>query len=125
MIDLWKSRRKSYLTCYFWERDENDDYTERSEIVYKKRYTGYFTAEEVNSLNISTQIIENSFLIPEESLMILTNDKIDGLKENDIVKIEGKEKYYRVENIQRAPDKKQKFYNSSEHSSSHYISLRG
>lgn len=125
MIDLWKSRRKSYLTCYFWERDEDEDYVERNELVYNRAYTGCFYAEEVNSLNISSQIIGDSFLVPEETLMILTNDRIDGLKENDIVKIEGRDKIYRVENIQRAPDKKQKFYNKSEHSASHYISLRG
>lgn len=125
MIDLWKSRRKSYLNCYYWERDENDDYTERSEIVYKKEYSGFFTAEEMNSLTISSQVIGETFMLPEESLTILTNDRIDGLKENDIVKIDGREKCYRVENIQRAPDKKQRFFTKNGYSASHYISLRG
>lgn len=125
MIDLWKSRRKSYLNCYYWERDEDEDYVENNELVYKKRYSGRFTAEEVNSLTISSQVVAETFMVAEESLTILTNDFIDGLKENDIIKIEGRDKIYRVENIQRAPDKKQRFIAKQGYSASHYISLRG
>lgn len=125
MIDLWKSRRKNYLECYFWERNENEDYVEENELVYNQRYSGFFMAEEVSSLTVSPQQISDTFMFPEQTITLLTHDCIDNLKENDIVEIKGINKKFRVDSIQRANDKKQRFFIKEGYSASHYISLRG
>ena len=124
MIDLWTSRRKSYLKCYFWERDE-EEYTDYDEIIHNERPSGFFMAEEVNSFSAGSQVVGETFVVQEQMVTILTYDRIDKLKENDLVKLGDKNKFFRVENIQRAPDKKQKFFNKTKFSNAHYISLRG
>lgn len=125
MIDLKTSRRDMYLECTYWNQDEDEDYVENSEIVHKRIPTGYFKAKEINAYQISNQVVAESFMIDEEVINILTYDKIKRLKINDIVKIKGREKIYRVDNIQVFPFKQQRFYNITNYSNSYYISLRG
>lgn len=124
MIDLYKSRRDSYLVCDYWQQDENEDYVENNEIVYKRLPVGHFTAKEVSSYTRETNFLMESFATPQESVTLLTHDKIN-LRENDIVKIRPNEKIYRVDNIQKIPDKKQRFFMQTGYSSSYYIVLRG
>lgn len=124
MIDLWKSRRDVYLECEYWNQDENEDYVENNEIVYKKMPVGYFNAKEISSYTRDTSFIGETFAAPQETITLITHDKIN-LRENDIVRIKTSDKFYRVDSIQRVPEKKQRFFMKSNFSSSYYIMLRG
>lgn len=123
MIDLWKSRRDVYLTCDYWVQDDND-YVENNEIVHKKMPIGHFTAKEISSYTRDTAFLGETFATPQESITLITHDKID-LKENDFVRIRPHEKIYRVDSVQRIPEKKQRFFMKSNFSNSYYIMLRG
>lgn len=125
MIDLKTSRREMYLKCTFWSQDENEDYVENSEIVHERIPSGYFFAKEINSYQVNSQVIGESFLTDQESISILTYDKIDDLKINDIVRINGRDKIYRVDDLQVTPSKKQRFFNTTDFSKTYYITLRG
>lgn len=124
MIDLWKSRRDVYLICDYWNQDENDDYVENNEIVYKKMPIGHFSAKEISSYTRDTSFLGETFATPQETITLITHDNIN-LRENDIVRIRPNDKIYRVDSIQRVPEKKQRFFMKSNFSNSHYISLRG
>lgn len=125
MIDLWKSRRDMYLECDYWLQDENENYVENNEIVHKKLPVGHFTAKEIAAYSRDSQFLGETFAAPQETITLLTHDKLFGLRENDIVRIRPNEKIYRVDSIQRVPEKKQRFFLQSGYSNSHYIMLRG
>ena len=57
------------------------------------------------------------------TVSIFTEDDISSLKRNDIVEFDGE--IYRVEEIQKAPYKKQRQFMKEGYSCSYYISLRG
>lgn len=124
MIDLNTSRRDMYLKCTYWSKDEDENYVDNSEIVYEKIPSGFFSAKEINSYQISNQVIDVAFMTEQQNINIITYDKISNLKINDIVKISGNDTIYRVDDIQIIPNKKQRFFNKSNFSKTHYITLK-
>lgn len=124
MIDLWTSRRDKFLECEYWSQDmAEENGVDIDEIAYKLSSTGSFYAKESNQYTTENQVLGELFMAEEKNITLFTEDDISDLKVNDIVKFD--ENIYRVENIQRAPYKKQRQFLRNSYSNSYYISLRG
>lgn len=103
MIDLNESRRVNYEKVDYWKRDENSTMT-TSELVLKKRASGSFYATEMNPKSERNNIVDNSFLFDDSSIILMTRDDVSGLIQNDIVRYEGE--LWMVTSIQRRKVKK-------------------
>lgn len=123
MIDLKTSRRDYFLHCAYWSQDENEEYINNNEIIHYKDPTGYFYAKELNTYQVSSEIISGIFMAESVSVTIETRDNVRDLKRNDIVVIDNKP--YRVDSIQLSPIKKQRQFLRNEYSQVYTIILRG
>lgn len=125
MIDLWTSRRKAFLECDYWKQNENEYIVFGNQIEYENFPSGFFKAEFVTKINDANQNLENSFLLKETSFTISTYDDVSNLEINDIVRINGEEKKYRVNSINKSPTKKQTQFLIDKVSYQYFINLRG
>lgn len=122
MIDLRTSRRDYFLHCAYWNQLE-EDYIPNNEIVHLKEPDGFFSAKEVNTYRITSQVISGLFMAEQVNVTIETRDDVHNLKRNDLVSVD--EKIYRVEDIQEAPVKKQRQFGKINYSKSYVITLQG
>lgn len=122
MIDLWTSRRKKFINCVYYKKVENERYVSNNVLLHDYVPSGEFTAEILGSKNISVQVEGEAFMMKQKSLTIETNDKIEDLEENDIVKI--KNETWRVDDIKITSVIKQTQFSITE-SKNYIITLRG
>ena len=123
MIDLWQSRRDSFVSVEYWSQIDDDDVVSNSQIAYKILPSGTFMAKEVSSFTDDSQVVGETLMYDERTVNIYTRDKVSDLRVNDIVRYEGK--FYRVDNIQKNYVKKQRQFMKREASAEYFISLRG
>lgn len=122
MIDLRTSRREYFLRCAYWSQME-EEFIKDDKIVYYKEPDGFFMAKEISSYNISSNIVAGVFMFQNIRLTIETKDDIGKLERNDIVEIDSR--FYRVEDIQVNPQKKQRQFLRNNYSNSYTITLVG
>lgn len=125
MIDLYTSRRKAFLECEYWKQIDNDYIVPNSQIEYEQIPNGFFMAEIVSNVSVGNNEIYNVFMTQVKNLTITTCDDVSDLSVNDIVKINGENTIFRVENINLVPMKKQTQFIGKENSFQYTITLRG
>lgn len=122
-VDIWRGRRTNFMRCEWYEQDIDDKYVMPNQLKYKTRPSGHFYAREENSLSIENNIVGNNIMLDSESITISTYDDVSKIKKND--KIFYRNKYWRVDSIQKAPVKKQQQYLSKSFSNTYFLALRG
>lgn len=121
-VDIFTSRRTNFNKCPYWHMDEKWTELHPNEIVAKKTPTGYLYAKEENNLETSNQILVGAFMFESTNIIISTNDSVEDLHPNDILKYDGK--VYRISDIQRKKIKRQsQFSNNPGYKT--YMSLKG
>jgi len=123
MIDLWQSRRDTFVEVEYWSQIDDESLVKNYQIAYNKLPTGSFMAKEVSAYTYDKQVLGESIMVDDENVTLYTRDKVSDLKVNDKVKYN--EKFYRVDSIQKNPIKKQKQFMKSQCSFEYYIVVRG
>lgn len=117
-IDLFATRRTYNEVAHFWKATEEDTET----LMHKKKSDGSFYCKEESSFMKQNQIVNGMFMCSDNSILIKTEDLIETLSENDIVKF--REKVWIVQSIQRKTKNKQtEFLNKPSYIT--YIQLKG
>ncbi|WP_281512135.1 hypothetical protein [Mammaliicoccus vitulinus] len=123
MIDLWTSRRDTFIECEYWSQNEDEDIVNLNEIQYLKNPTGIFYAKESNAYLEDDSDINNTFLVQNNTVTLMTRDNISDLKRRDLVRYEGK--MYMVTSISKVKNRNQMQYLRHNYSCTYYINLRG
>ena len=118
MIDIYHSRRINFIKCHWYERDESVN--DLSKYALEKKPVGSFYARLYSPDSRSNQDLANSFRFSENTLTIVTDDEVDGLKENCVVSCMGEA--YVATNVQREIHLKESQYGRGHYTV--YISLR-
>lgn len=106
-VNEFTSRRTNYLECEYWLVSRNEINKDKSQLTYERAPEGEFCAKIENSLENTTSVIAQSFLFDSTNLSISTNDYVDGLKKNCLVKINDSngifDGVWRVESANKVP----------------------
>ena len=123
MIDLWQSRRDTFVQVKYWSQIDNDELVPNSRISYDTKHTRTFMAKEISVFTLDSQVLAETMMVDDQSITLFTRDKISNLRVNDLVEYDGKK--FRVDNIQVNYIKKQRQFMKKQRSAEYYISLRG
>jgi len=85
-VDLFTSRRTNFLDCEYWLVAKDDFNKNKNVLTHENLPQGEFSAMIENSYENTTSVISDSFMFDKNSLLISTQDCIDGLKKNCLVK---------------------------------------
>lgn len=104
-VNLFTSRRTNFLECEYWlvSKDERDK--DKSQLTHEKASYGTFYAKIENSIENTSSVIAQAFLFDSTNLSISTNDIVEGMKKNCLVKVTGFEGIWRVESMNKVPIK--------------------
>lgn len=122
-IDIFTSRRANNLECEYWNLTSSNLNIDRNKFVYENKPTGFFTATEGSEYVESSQR-SSVFMVDTNSLSLVTSDDIQEMKMNALVRIDGKEKLWRVVSISKAPLKRLS-YLSNDLRFTYLLSLKG
>lgn len=119
-VDEFTSRRIEFDYCEYWVRDVDGNPNELIHVNRKK--TGHFYARQENAESLGNNVIGGVFMFDTRNVTISTQDDINDIKQNDIVK--WRDNVYMVADVQRIPLKKNyQFHNDIRYKT--YLSLRG
>lgn len=85
----WVSRRDCHEFCSWWARNEGDEYTD-DELIMKREPSGTFYAKEYSPEYYDNNMHAGAFMSDRTTVTIRTPDDITGIKQNCIVKYQGK-----------------------------------
>lgn len=88
-IDIYQTRRTHFFECAWWSRDE-DGVGNSEEYIYKTRPTGMFYARPITSENSRANVIQGVFMADAHNVTIESNDDLNGIKVNDLVRFDDK-----------------------------------
>lgn len=117
---LWTTRRDYTEQAKFWSNVLNKN---SNEITKSNIPTGLFMCKQVNATAYRHDDIGNKFRYAEQTLSISTMDNVNKLKVDDIVKFRGE--FYRVETIQKVPQKNTTNFGNNLIKYETFIDLRG
>ncbi len=101
MTNLNTTNRGFWIPCEFWKVSKEDVSKNKNELVYNKISQGKFFAKMINSYDNDKTIVAQSFLFDNKSMALQTNDEIDDLNQNDIVKCF--DEIWRVDSVNKKP----------------------
>ena len=123
MIDLYTTRRTNFIKCEWFSQIEDEEYVDLNEIRHLPSPSGVFYAKEVNGYSEDNQQVENLFMVDSHRVTLTTNDKVQELRLNDIVKFDNK--LWRVDSKQPTPKNAQRqFRNKANVSAATVIQLK-
>lgn len=98
--NLFTSRRTNFIKCEFWNVKKAN--VDKNEIVNEENPIGTFYAKiENNTISNSTNIVGQNFAFDSNNMSISTNDYIPEMKRNCIVRLEGFDGLWRVDNVEK------------------------
>lgn len=104
-IDIYGSRRNKPLVCYYWKVKDTKEY---EKLIHENKPSGVFYASEVRAENYQRNVINGTFNFASSSFYIETYDSVEGIKANDLIKVE--DIYYLVISVQKLDVHKNQFY---------------
>jgi len=104
-VNIFTSRRTNFLECEYWlvSKDERDK--DKSQLTYEKIADGTFYAKIENSIENTSSVIAQTFMFDSNNLSISTNDCINDIKRNCLVKVFGISGIWRVDSVNKVPIK--------------------
>ena len=105
LINLYTSRRTSFIRCKYWSQEEHEDIANKNEILYKVTPTGEFYASEENAYTNRNNIVNGTFLFDANFIVLKTQDNVSKIMPNDKVWTDDGN-FWIVEDVQKAPIKK-------------------
>ena len=119
-VDIYHTRRTHYKKCYFYKRNKN--IKDLSKYVLEEKIAGSFWAKFYSPEVKGANQYHNIFMINNNKITVSTEDEIEGLEKNDIVKFRGK-LWVVADDIQEIPHEKELAFSNKFHSTK-VISLR-
>ena len=124
MIDTWMTRRTNYIKCEWFNQIEDEEYVNLNEIRHLPSPAVIFYAKEVSGYSVDNQQFENLWMADSKRVTLTTNDDVKGMKNNDLVKFDGK--IWRVDSVQPTPKNTQRQYRNKQYvSNTTLIQLKG
>ena len=122
MNKLWTSRRKKFLNCTYYNVIDDERLVPNNVLIHNIIPSGYFKAEILGTTILNAQVEGETFMMPQQTMTIQTEDDISDLRENDVIVARGKT--WRVDEISwKEVLKQQQFLNTT--CKEYTISLRG
>ncbi len=120
MIDIYARRRGKILKCEWYKAKTISKY-DLTDLIAKNKPNDIFYSIKVTPKYDRTEIVNDTFKYSKDELMIKTSDKIEGIEDNDVVKIQGN--LWRVTDVQVQDVWKQSEY-GKDYSKETYLRLR-
>lgn len=89
MIDLYQSRRTTYLRCEWFSADEKKIQDNPSSFSLERKPRSVFYARYANSLATRGNDVSGVFLFQSNVVTIETHDDVQGVKSGDGIRMDG------------------------------------